>query len=393
MMMDEDDDVEMIDVDDPEVQDAISTAVEEIKPQVPTPQWYKNHHSIADRPPSPQKKTPTVIPMLVLDTNFLISHLSLLEEVRVLHEQYGHIIVIPWVVIQELDGLKENRKMSNHVDSTSDGSRKTSSIRYLARAATDWIYKHLASNTTSIVGQKLTQINDLNLTGDDAILDCCRYFQTHKGGLTVILSNDKNLCTKSLIHEVRTISYVKDMTAEQIIQVLWNEARNMTDADDGTKLAKTASNDLAKVFSTAAANLQPKTSHQLTVSKLLEKAEGTFLSNIKFCIDKHMHRSYDNDEELQYFGYTKDSINSLEDTIDLVKKFQISVFSELIPSRVVSQLKNCPPLPVVKADLLQFIDVWGGLWIYLSKGVQKTDKVQRIVEDLKTKAESVTEDN
>ncbi|KAA8912652.1 hypothetical protein TRICI_003425 [Trichomonascus ciferrii] len=431
--VEEDEDVEMVDVSDPEVLDAINAVVAENKTHAPTPNRYRaeNEGSIEDfaRPASPVKQTPGsgLKPALVLDTNFLISHLPLLDEVRELHPQYGHVIVVPWIVIQELDGLKESKRVSTYT--TGKEKVQRSSVSHLARKATNWIYKQLAGNSTAVKGQKLTEINDLNLNGDDAILDCCRYFQKRRNALTVILSNDKNLCTKSLVHGVRTISFAKDVTARRIVETVRAEADGAVPEqqqpqpasdhfDDGGDAMYSDDDTMddapppppqhqphpqAQTQPQTKAQPQPKPQPQeqktsttsdsdSPVAKLLTMAEDTFLTNVKTCIDIHMHKAYDGDGELEYFGYTKDSVTMLEDSIDVVKKFKIAVFSNMIPGQVISKASKAPPMPITKEELLEFIDSWGAFWIYLSKDAQKTQKVQQIVEDLKSRAQKIKAD-
>lgn len=410
-----DEDVEMVDVNDPAVLDAINAVVAENKTHAPTPNRYRAENEVPTdfvRPASPIKLTPSsgLKPFLVLDTNFLISHLPLLEEVQELHPQYGHTIVVPWIVIQELDGLKESKKISTYTIGYEKVQR--SSVSHLARRATNWIYKQLAANSTAVVGQKLTEINDLNLNGDDAILDCCRYFQERRNALTVILSNDKNLCTKSLIHGVRIISFAKDVTARRIVEIVKAEADGSVheqppSAPEHFEDGGGAMDIDDDIMDDAPPQHPPPKQHQEQhqeqkaptndrddpVAKVLTKAEDTFLTNIKTCIDKHMHQAYDGDGELEYFGYTKDSVNMLEDSIDVIKKFKIAVFGNMIPGQVISKASKAPPIPITKEDLLEFIDSWGAFWIYLSKDAQKTQKVQQIVEDLKTKAHKIKADS
>ena len=38
---------------------------------------------------------------LVVDTNFLVSDLTLVQSVQAWHSKFKHVIVIPWTVIQE----------------------------------------------------------------------------------------------------------------------------------------------------------------------------------------------------------------------------------------------------------------------------------------------------
>jgi len=38
---------------------------------------------------------------IVIDTNFLLSHLTLIQSIQAWHSKYRHAIVLPWIVIEE----------------------------------------------------------------------------------------------------------------------------------------------------------------------------------------------------------------------------------------------------------------------------------------------------
>ena len=78
---------------------------------------------------------------LVIDTNFILSHLYLLNELQSFHGKYNNIyrIIIPRQVIQELDGLKSSAKVQEGIE-----------IGQLSRSAIDWCYKFM-HNTDPIV--------------------------------------------------------------------------------------------------------------------------------------------------------------------------------------------------------------------------------------------------
>lgn len=159
---------------------------------------------------------------LVVDTNFILTHLSVLDGLeQLLHGPCvgAYQIVIPKQVVHELDGLKEsNRAFSNTPGS---GSRYDSqhSISTLARRAIDWCYAHFHDSLPTVTGQRLHERIDRNASKDNAILDCCLYFQNVENGggnLSVLLSDDKNLCVKALVNNVLTVSFRPGMTAELI---------------------------------------------------------------------------------------------------------------------------------------------------------------------------------
>lgn len=161
------------------------------------------------------------IAYLVVDTNFILSHLELLSDLEILlHDKYKGMyqIVIPKQVVHELDGLKEAKRM---IDSTH-------SIAKLARNAINWCYEHFHDSIPTVTGQRLHERVDKSAEKDNAILDCCLYFQNVENGggnLVILMSDDKNLCVKSLVNNVLTISYRTGMTAELIAENVVNELR------------------------------------------------------------------------------------------------------------------------------------------------------------------------
>lgn len=166
---------------------------------------------------------------LVVDTNFLLSHLNILNDLKRSGPEYRVKVVVPQAAIRELDGLKKSTRTADAADGLSG---KT--MGHLARWANDWIYAALAASDDTVVGQKMSQVIDKYATQDDAILDCCLYFQkTYPNSIVVLLSNDKNLCLKALANDVLTVSYRPKMTAAMIGDMVLAENR----ARHGPKLS------------------------------------------------------------------------------------------------------------------------------------------------------------
>lgn len=167
------------------------------------------------------------ISYLVIDTNFLLSHLNILDEIKNIADKYELKLVVPITVIQELDGLKNSNRTSLVSSSTSgelEDRISGKSIGHLARWATDWIYSCLSKNSGVVKGQKLRERLNKDAVKDDAILDCALYLkECHANSLIVLFSNDKNLCTKALANGVLTVSYKKHMTSELIANVVHTE--------------------------------------------------------------------------------------------------------------------------------------------------------------------------
>lgn len=143
--------------------------------------------------------------LFLIDTNFIISHLSIVKGLVNSHDRSKALVLIPWVVIQELDGLKG-----------ASASYGQANLAQLARNAIKFIYDTLASGASGLRGQKMSETIDATETGDDAILDCARYWSERQDVRVVLLSNDKNLCSKFMIHGTQAISHELGLSADAI---------------------------------------------------------------------------------------------------------------------------------------------------------------------------------
>ncbi|XP_041913982.1 uncharacterized protein swt1 isoform X1 [Alosa sapidissima] len=138
--------------------------------------------------------------LIVLDTNILLSHLDLVKKIRSqgLRSLGFPTVLIPWVVLQELDAMK-NGKLTNAVE-----RRATPAVNY--------IYNCLKNQEPRLWGQSM-QLASQALCGlktennDDRVLQCCLQYQKlyPKSGL-ILCTNDKNLCSKAVLSGVRALS-------------------------------------------------------------------------------------------------------------------------------------------------------------------------------------------
>ncbi|XP_054458761.1 transcriptional protein SWT1 [Anoplopoma fimbria] len=154
------------------------------------------------------KQPPQQDLILVLDTNILLSHLDYVEKIKSL--SLGAlgvpIVLIPWVVLQELDSLKRGKGMSG-------------SVAHLATPAISYIYNSLKNREPHLWGQSMQQAsessNGLNAeNNDDRVLQCCLQYQSLYPECALILcTNDKNLCSKALLSGVKALSK-NDLEAE-----------------------------------------------------------------------------------------------------------------------------------------------------------------------------------
>lgn len=154
------------------------------------------------------KQSPQRDLILVLDTNILLSHLDYVK--KIISHGLGAlgcpVVLIPWVVLQEMDSLKRGRGL-------------TGSVAHLATPAISYIYNSLKSREPHLWGQSMQQAaessNGLNAeNNDDRVLQCCLQYQSLYPECALILcTNDKNLCSKALLSGVKAASK-SDLEAE-----------------------------------------------------------------------------------------------------------------------------------------------------------------------------------
>ena len=141
-----------------------------------------------------------------MDTNFAISHLSIVIGLVDRYDSGKALVLVPWVVIQELDGLKN-----------ASSTYGQANLSTLARNAVKFIHDCLSKHKIGLRGQKLGECIERHQTGDDAILDCARYWHEKQHVRVVLLSNDRNLCSKMLIHGLEAVTYELGLTANKIL--------------------------------------------------------------------------------------------------------------------------------------------------------------------------------
>ena len=88
---------------------------------------------------------------MIVDTNFLISHLAFLKTLILEHaKKHNLLIIIPWIVLQELDGLKsalwKKKSSSQH------------EVGNLAQTAIKFLHNCLINEEKGLRGQKINEI-------------------------------------------------------------------------------------------------------------------------------------------------------------------------------------------------------------------------------------------
>ncbi|PFX28137.1 Transcriptional protein SWT1 [Stylophora pistillata] len=155
---------------------------------------------------------------VILDTNVLLSHLKLISELKdfPIEGVARPVLVVPWIVIQELDSLKSDSwriKRGKLVTDTNQNGRL--GVDILARQAVRFLHLCFESNHARVRGQTVSEAREMmesctieNPNNDDKILQCCLLFQRKaENGFAVLFSNDQNLCSKAIINGIKAFNH------------------------------------------------------------------------------------------------------------------------------------------------------------------------------------------
>lgn len=172
-----------------------------------------------------RQKRPTVVEIrpryLIPDTNCFINHL---EDIRKVAKASQFILVVPLVVINELDGLSRGLKESP--DQTEDNTRLVGKMAYEAImflessfAARDQHLRAVTSKGSVLdtISFRSEDTSNNKCTNDDLILSCCLHYCQDRAENymprdsdaplrlyreIVLLTEDRNLRVKALTHNV-----------------------------------------------------------------------------------------------------------------------------------------------------------------------------------------------
>ncbi|XP_066295474.1 transcriptional protein SWT1-like isoform X2 [Branchiostoma lanceolatum] len=162
---------------------------------------------------------------IVLDTNVLLNHLKFLDDLK--DQQISGmgrpVLVVPWVVMQELDALKSQDMLNK------PGRTLKLETQHQAAQAVRYLYKCLQNRHPRVRGQT-AQEGSVKLVGfnpecnDDRVLQCClMYSQKYTGVNVILFTNDKNLCNKAVINGMQSftretlMSGIKAMYPEEVV--------------------------------------------------------------------------------------------------------------------------------------------------------------------------------
>eukprot|EP01137_Pigoraptor_chileana_P035562 Opistho-2@29776 len=192
--------------------------------------WAKGHRDLSVSIHGPVYRRLNI----VVDTNVLLSNLAAIEALGYMWDALAMAglvvtIVIPWIVIHELDGLKQ-RTTADH------DSPSAPSIGTLARHATRFLHDNLAVGAEFIVAQGMTHDRSAKalvpMTNDERVLACClalvednanaqAYAQSpHPIAVVVLLTDDRNLSVKALASSIPALGSRLFPTAPEDIMLL-----------------------------------------------------------------------------------------------------------------------------------------------------------------------------
>ncbi|CAK9442036.1 uncharacterized protein LODBEIA_P58230 [Lodderomyces beijingensis] len=331
------------------------------------------------------------ITFLVVDTNFVLSHLDIVEDLKQLAVQFQLKIVIPYYVLVELDGLKERRRTVSGKDDVSA----------LAVRANDWIHAALATSSPVVRAQSLSQRIDKDKVKDDAILDCCLYFREKYASLVVLLTNDKNLNNKALANELPTVKYEYKLSAGSIAETCLRENIHKFGVREKVEVARAQGYRIPsqqqqqqqqhqRNYSDNPAGTKPtkewleqalQVEENLTPREILSRLYLEIHNGLQPALHKCMQDEYKEELELVR-DYDRDSFASLQACSLLIIRFWPQVFSQyfrtmrskFVPFEERGERRNVKRKPVytdlpTESNAQQFVNFWGATLSVIYRGV------------------------
>ncbi|XP_054976751.1 transcriptional protein SWT1 isoform X2 [Sorex araneus] len=145
--------------------------------------------------------------LIVIDTNILMNHLKFVKSLKTTEIPGfdGLVLIIPWVVVQELDRMKDGKLLKH--------------VQHKAIPAVHFIHdglrepdRKLWGQPLQLAAQRLYGLSDEN--SDDRVLKCClQYQELFPRSLVILCTDDRNLRSKGLISGVKSLSK-EELSAE-----------------------------------------------------------------------------------------------------------------------------------------------------------------------------------
>ncbi|OLY83367.1 Transcriptional protein swt1 [Smittium mucronatum] len=149
----------------------------------------------------------------VVDTNYLISAFDFLVGIYNFikkHDLSNFQIVIPFIVLGELDGIHKRTRKHGAVRPPKISESNTSQYFLHHRVKDSISFLSTNSGNSFLRGQKIDETlikNNLSTVADDLILDCCRYYMVCEQKRVALLTFDKNLSLKAKFNEVEVFGF------------------------------------------------------------------------------------------------------------------------------------------------------------------------------------------
>lgn len=149
-----------------------------------------------------------------------------------LPEPHRPTLLVPHVVVAELDGLKASSRLAEPTR-RGTGVRAQSSIAALARAATNWLLDALAPGRASAIVRGQRKGETLfgsrgpppGESNDSLVLDAALY-HVQRAGRAVLLTDDRNLRLRATIEQVEALGVDDDLDARRLLERLSPAAVN-----------------------------------------------------------------------------------------------------------------------------------------------------------------------
>ncbi|XP_061539505.1 LOW QUALITY PROTEIN: transcriptional protein SWT1 [Phycodurus eques] len=283
--------------------------------------------------------------ILVLDTNILLSHLDYVKKMQ--YHGLGAlglpIVLIPWVVLQELDSLKKGKGL-------------TDSVAHLACPAISYIYNSLKKRERQLWGQSMQQAAESNISlmaenNDDKVLQCCLQYQSlYPGCVLILCTNDKNLCSKSVLSGVKALSKI-DLEAEvessrhnlnplqsTVLQRLPQMDSPMSSPRPGRSCTPVAPRTQERLsLSLPEEDHRSPTVEEEKINRCVSELEDCLQEVLSNVLEMEMKASYD--DLWQEIVYLKPPWNLL-DILHCLKKHWRAVFGFIVPRSLLQTVLN-----------------------------------------------------
>uniref|UniRef100_UPI00358E66D6 transcriptional protein SWT1 isoform X2 n=1 Tax=Myxine glutinosa TaxID=7769 RepID=UPI00358E66D6 len=238
--------------------------------------------------------------VVVLDTNIMLHHLDLLHKLAWQNSDASSpTLLIPWIVLQELDCLKAERKDSR-ASKITRFSNDLSDRCIKAKDAVLFLNNALKAKAPALLGQSAQQAGEpirglLMECNDDRILQCCLQKQRdHAESRIFLWSNDVNLCTKALVSGIE-VCKAEDLS----IGIEVCKAEDLSNLSSMTKAAVPSS-----VVTRAGEKTErkpnlamPKPDAQcwVDISETLKQLQKTMTDVLTVVMEKEMRLAFDED--------------------------------------------------------------------------------------------------